>query len=213
MNAAIVKSHPPSAGYTNRSSEEFVMRRAVETWGRAIWPNARLVHELVVRNTRIDMAFILPTAIIGVEIKSSKDVLARAEKQINTFHQHMQTVFVALAPKWQGSHGALPHFFGAQSVICGEAVVHPRVMPKEDRFVTTSMLHLLWGDEARSIAGRMRVSCLKTTPLYRVLPDLARMLTGDEIVREVCREIRARDAFPKSKDHPPSDPPIFEGKQ
>jgi hypothetical protein len=42
---------------------------------------------------------------------------------------------------------------------------------------------------------------------------LARALTGDEIVREVCRELRARDAFPKCDGHPPSDPPIYEHRE
>ena len=32
-----------------------------------------------------------------------------------------------------------------------------------------------------------------------------------EKVREVCRELRARDAFPKHAKHPPSDPPIIDG--
>lgn len=40
--------------------------------------------------------------------------------------------------------------------------------------------------------------------------DVARALTGDEIVREVCRELRARDAFPRRPDHPASDAPIHE---
>jgi len=71
------------------------------------------------------------------------------------------------------------------------------------------MLRLLWADEARAIAARMRVSYHPRSPLYTLIPALARALTGDEIVKEVCRELRAREAFPIAPDHPPSDPPIL----
>ena len=63
----------------NRSSEELEIRAAVETWGRAKWPGSRVVHELVTGSCRIDMAFIQSDHIAGVEIKSSRDRLARLD--------------------------------------------------------------------------------------------------------------------------------------
>lgn len=57
------------------------MRRAIEAWGRERWPDARLVHELVVaQERRIDMAFIQPGNIVGIEIKSSRDTLDRLDE-------------------------------------------------------------------------------------------------------------------------------------
>lgn len=197
--------------HRNRSSEEFTMRAVIEAWGRPRWPDARLVHELVVGQCRIDMAFIRPDQIIGVEIKSSKDVMDRAEKQTTTFTRHLQTVIVAVAPKWKDlKHGFLPHWNGCETVCCGDEVTYPFLRLKCNRAVTSAMLELLWASEARQIAGRFRVPSTQSTPLYKLLPELARKLTGDEIVAQVCQELRARDAFPKGKDHPPSYPPIRE---
>lgn len=155
------------------------------------------------------MALICPNRIIGIEIKSSKDVLDRADAQIRAFVNHFQTVIVAVAPKFRDAkHGHLPHWHGADTLECGEVVNANYCLFKENRLITTQMLNLLWAAEARNVAARLRVSHTKSTPLYSIVPEIARKATGDEIVREVCRELRARDAFPKAKDHPPSDPPI-----
>ncbi len=194
----------------NRSSEEFAMRRTLMDWARPRWPNARIVHELVVGENRVDMALISPDRIIGIEIKSSKDVLDRADAQVKTFVSHLQTVIVAVAPKHRHpKHGWLPNWSGADTVECGEKVEAKHCAFKENRLITTPMLHLLWADEARNVAARLRISHSKSAPLYSIVPEIARKATGDEIVREVCRELRARDAFPKAKDHPSSDPPII----
>jgi hypothetical protein len=70
------------------------------------------------------------------------------------------------------------------------------------------MLSLLWAQELRNVAGRLCINLHKKATMVQNIAEIARKATGDEIVREVCRELRARDAFPKSPAHPPSDPPI-----
>ena len=198
----------------NRSSEEFDMRRAIEAWGRPIMPNARVVHELVVaQECRIDMAFIGPDYLVGVEIKSSRDTLDRLDNQWRVFRNHLPCVYVAVAPKWIGYEHHIPRM---DKILCDVTGDAPRLdfyyhHPLRDtrRQVTVQMLELLWAAEARAIAIRKRLDVTKSTPLYKMIPIMARALTGDEIVREVCRELRARDAFPKAKDHPPSDPPTY----
>ena len=185
------------------------MRRAIEAWGRERWPDARLVHELVVaQERRIDMAFIQPGNIVGIEIKSSRDTLDRLDEQVRVFTAHLPQVIVAVAPKWVEK--STPHFSRSDTVVVHGGIVGGwPIYNKPRRQVTVQMLELLWADEARSIAFRMRLSQNSRLTLTEAIPLLARTLTGDEIVREVCRELRARDAFPKAKDHPPSDPPIY----
>ena len=62
---------------TNRSSEELAMRDLVVPELRRRWPTARIIHELPTRysSNRIDLAAVTESAIIGVEIKSSRDVI------------------------------------------------------------------------------------------------------------------------------------------
>ena len=184
------------------------MRRALEAWGRERWPDARLVHELVVaQERRIDMAFIQPGNIVGIEIKSSRDTLDRLDEQMRVFTTHLPQVMVAVAPKWVEK--STPHFSRSDTVVVHGGIVGGwPIGNRPRRRITVQMLELLWAEEARAIAFRMRLSQNRRLTLTDAVPLLARALTGDEIVREVCRELRARDAFPKSPDHPPSDPPI-----
>jgi hypothetical protein len=189
---------------TNRSLEELAMRDAVERWGRLRWPDARVVHELVTSQCRIDMAFIRPSDLIGVEIKSDKDVLDRLDIQIKTFRDHIPEVWIMTGPKWADKPLGM---WGVAVIENGDVQMRrnnvPVWAPQRRWDVYPRMLHLLWAQEARNIAARMRISHAKRSPLTKLLPTLAEMMTGREIVREVCTELRARNAFWKA------DPPIL----
>lgn len=178
---------------TNRSSEELAMRDHVETWGRGRWPDARVFHELVIGECRLDMAFIRPKDLIGVEIKSSKDVLTRLEKQKQIFGQCLPEFWLAIAPKWRDSPDK-PYF--RNEIVVGENGVEPSLyggwQPFRNSGVYSAMLELLWADEARSIAARKGCLSGKYVPRHTVIPELALHLTGAEILEEVCRELRGR---------------------
>ena len=189
----------------NRSAEEIGMRASVEAWGRSVFPGARLVHELVVaQSRRCDMAFILPDGIVGVEIKSSHDVLDRLEGQASCFVQHLSLTLIAAAPKHSKDFCRV---VGAPVIRCepGVPFAPSRWELNLDRSVTAQMLHLLWAAELRSMAAHYRIAHGPRTPMRPLIADLAQLLTGREIVAGVCRELRARSAFPK---FPVSDPPV-----
>lgn len=181
-----------------RSSEELVMRDLVEAWGRARWPDARVVHELVCSECRIDVAFVCPNDLIGVEIKSSKDTLDRLEKQLRVFGEHLPEVWLAIAPKWE-SDKTKP-FVMNEIVVSGDDPVRIRHggRPHRNKLIYNDMLRLLWAEEARAIAARHQLDVSKRTPLYKVLPIIAAKLTGEEIMRGVCAELRGRNAFWKA---------------
>ncbi|MBR1122151.1 hypothetical protein JQ628_11550 [Bradyrhizobium lablabi] len=178
---------------TNRSSEELLMREHVEAWGRKRWPSARVFHELVAGECRIDIAFICPNDLIGVEIKSSKDVLTRLDKQARVFRDCFPEFWVAIAPKWKDSPDK-PYFHN--EIVVGEEGIVPSqwhsIRPQRNKAPYNAMLGLLWADEARAIAARKGCLSGKRTPLHTVLPELALRLTGAEILNEVCRELRGR---------------------
>ncbi|MCA0401310.1 MAG: hypothetical protein LCH38_10900 [Proteobacteria bacterium] len=200
---------------TNRSSEEFEMRRCIEAWGRQMWPGARLVHELVVAQTRrIDMAFIGRDYLVGVEIKSSRDTLDRLKDQIRVFRQHIPLVLVALAPKWKND--AVRYVGWTDLFEVEPGAVHPvrgHSYYRQDRRITVQMLDLLWAEELRSVAQHVGLSAPTRTTMVGNIGNIAHHATGAAIVREVCRALRARDAFPKNPKHPPSDPPVLCGAE
>lgn len=198
---------------TNRSSEELEMRIAVEAWGRQRFPGARVVHELVTGNCRIDMAFIQRDHIAGVEIKSSRDVLDRLETQLRAYHEYLPEVWLCSAPKWEAHKVGYPtgrviYETGAlrSTIAGGNGYAFPQPATV-NHIKTVPMLHLLWRSELLNMCARYRVSASAKDTMRRLVIELARKLTGDEIVTGVCRELRARAAFP---ERPASDAPIFE---
>lgn len=189
----------------NRSSEELTMREHVEGWGRKKWPDARVFHELVVNECRIDIAFICPNDLIGVEIKSSKDVLTRLDKQSRVFREHLPEFWLAIAPKWKDAPDK-PYYHN-EIVVTEDGVEPFRFTAQRNRRCYDAMLGLLWADEARTIAGRKGCLPNKRSPLNTVLPELALRLTGAEILSEVCRELRGRPTKYKA------DAPIRTGSE
>lgn len=187
--------------------EEVSMRAIVARWGLARWKGARVIHEVVLGDRRIDMAFVLVKDVIGVEIKSSRDTLARLRDQVHEFEFYFPEVWVAYAPKWGGAAELrrvrnqlrVDHETGSASSADGDR------RPHRDELVCSRMLDLLWRDEAARIAQRTGViPGLTPTSAKRgmIMPMLARLLTGNEIMREVCIELRARPAFGLASDAP-----------
>jgi hypothetical protein len=209
------------------------MRDLVAVRLRAGWPTARIIHELPLRysSNRIDMAAITETEIIGVEIKSSKDVAARLEAQIRAFVPVTHLLWVCLAPK---HNEELPDRV--------EEAVHPRygtikttepqytpaqaaIERAGDRFIQAWTVDADSGESRRTRGGylgpreyrvpwpAMMLDMLWNSELARAgagdarhdvqVRRCAETMTGREAVRAVCAALRARDAFAAG-----SDPPI-----
>jgi hypothetical protein len=204
------------------------MREIVAARLRSFWPTARIIHELPVRysTNRLDMAAITETELIGVEIKSSRDVLGRLEAQIRAFMPVTHRLWVCLAPE----HNAkLPdiveerersihyrrQFTPAQEIIervadrwvevwtvdadAGESFgTRGGYLSQWDHRIPwgAAMLDMLWNSELAAMGG----SNSRHDHQVRRLADA---MTGCEIVRGVCAALRARDAFAAE-----SDPPI-----
>ena len=78
------------------------MRNLVVERLRVRWPSARIIHELPLRysRNRLDLAAVTHDEIVGVEIKSSRDVSDRLEAQLRAFAPVCTRLIVALAPQW-----------------------------------------------------------------------------------------------------------------
>lgn len=174
---------------------------AVEEWGRQRWPGARVIHELRVGGCRIDIAFVQPDHIAGIEIKSAKDTLERLPEQVRQYMRELPEVWVALAPKFvTAAHDdSLPWSVGrivvdegriGEAIPCGQYQRRHDANP--DVMLTAPMLHLLWRDEALWLAKWHDIAVPPRLPLHKLVKVLARRLTGDEIVSGVCRSLRAR---------------------
>ena len=156
------------------------------------------------------MAFIGPDYLVGVEIKSSKDTLDRLDDQMQCFSTCVPLTILAVAPKWERSVGQWVNVENFVVDPSGDIPVRGHSHFRYDRAMTVPLLSHLWARELRDVANRLRISTPRRATMRQNIADIARHATGNEILREVCRELRARDAFPKADDHPPSDAPIRE---
>lgn len=179
------------------TGETLRLTEAAARWGRARWPGCRVIRELVLGERRVDLAFVCDRDIIGMEIKSATDTLGRLSAQIKEFWRYVPEVWVAIDPKWQDREEV--RYAGVNKIVVGADNVVTEYRqgqkPYRDELVCSRLLELLWYEEACSIAVRTDVIPVRVQKQIRkghVLKMLARLLTGNEILSEVCRELRAR---------------------
>jgi hypothetical protein len=185
----------------NTSAEEQEIRAAVEVWGRKRFGDVRVIHEFALGDRRIDMVFVCRDDIVGVEIKGPRDSLSdgRLAHQLREFNFYLPEVWLAIAPRWR-KHADVRR--RRNLLLPGEgglAVVQDKgdgkFRPERDEFFCSRLIELLWVDEAARIAQRTDVIpgvTLTREPTWKVKRMLARMLSGHEIVKQVCIELRAR---------------------
>lgn len=194
------------------------MRAAIIGWARARWRGARVIHELACGERRTDLVVVAERDLVAFEIKSSVDTLARLEDQVKEFGRYFPEVWVAIAPRWMGDVSDM-HLSNVMIVdvdhgtlrIPNEMIVGWR--PQRDELVYSRLLELLWMEEAQRIAQRTGV--IPGAPTHQMrsktLPMLARLLTGNDILREVCAELRQRPLVGVGSDPPVSATPRGRG--
>jgi hypothetical protein len=193
----------------NTSLEEQEIRVAVEAWGRARFGDVRIIHELALGERRIDMVFVGLADIVGVEIKGPRDSLSdgRLGEQLREFNFYLPEVWLAVAPRWLKHRDVKRRQNLLLPVEKGIEVVKDKkdgkFRPERDEFFCSRLIELLWVDEAARIAQRTDVIpsvTLTREPTWKVKRLLARMLSGHEIVKQVCIELRARPLVGRGSD-------------
>lgn len=209
--AVAVKAARKRLARANTSLEEQEIRTLVEVWGRKRFGDVRVIHELVLGERRIDMVFVGKDDIIGVEIKGPRDSLSdgRLPEQLREFNFYLPEVWLAVAPRWRKHRDVRRRRNLLLPTESGVEVVHDKrdgkFRPERDEFFCSRLIELLWVDEAARIAQRTDVIpgvALTREPTWKVRRMLARMLSGHEIVKQVCMELRARPLVGRGSDRP-----------
>jgi hypothetical protein len=124
------------------------------------------------------------------------------------YSRYVPEVWAAVAPKWR-DHDEVIHRGNLLVVPTDRPAFVQRPAPGQkpyrDELVCSRLLELLWYEEAARIAVRTdviphRVPKQITRP--KVLKLLARLLTGNEIIENVCRELRGRPWVGHRSDGP-----------
>lgn len=193
-----------------RSKQELELRAMIERWGRAKWPDARCVHELVMgRGTvRADMAFVSPNHMAVVEIKSEYDDTNRLIVQAGTFRLAVPELWIIspnkhiddaeLVKYLMPSIGlATPNRESMMGAFDAQTEITERSPAAMFCQVPRALLSLLWVAELAAEARRHRLlqDTRKKTPNHNALVAMLLTLTPEEQLASVCRQLRGRDAF------------------
>lgn len=187
------------------------IRAKAEAMLRRLFPDARIIHELVLKQggVRIDLAAVQPAYIAAIEIKSERDVLTRLPDQVSAAMAVTDLFGVCVAEKQSSKIGRyfedeakmrLP--YGAHLLAETDDGFDTRYTPFDpgwrgkDLFQArlcnpADRLEMLWADELKLISGYSKLS--RQPAKHHVCETM----TGAQIRRAVCSALRAR-AFPRA---------------
>lgn len=184
------------------SQSEERIRLKAEAALRASFPDARIIHELVVKqgSCRLDLAAVTPSRVITIEVKSERDVLTRLPDQCAQAGAVSDLFMACVTTKHLDQARELVGWLNAatEDNISSELSsrwCQRRVM--QGLCNSPARLEMLWANELRVVAesgGKAN----RTDSIIRA----SEYFTGSEVRKRVCAALRARH-FPRA------DPPIF----
>jgi len=202
------------------SSAEQQIRDALVAFLHCELPQARVIHELVTGGCRADVAAVEAERLMLFEIKSEKDTLDRLDTQMKEFAQVGHHAFVVAHEKWfdrtpydngaprfawprNGYHGGVWAYPKASASGTYTEQIYqwrlPRISLAQPR--ARNLLSLLWKDELLAECAEHQIKVNSRTRNPDLVDLLAYRLTGQQIARAVCRQLRARPVLE-------ADPPI-----
>lgn len=193
------------------SAAEQEIRDALVAFLHQELPQARVVHELVTGGCRADVAAVEPERLLLFEIKSEKDTLDRLPVQMKEFEAVGHHAFVVAHERWfdrtpynngsprfawpgDRSHGAVWSYPSTAGANTGAHYLYRWRLPNQTLTQPRArhLLFLLWKDEllAECAAHGLKVNSRTRNP--DLVDLLAYSLTGKQIARAVCRQLRGR---------------------
>jgi hypothetical protein len=199
-----------------RSQDELKMREAVETWGRAKWPTARVIHELVMdRGTvRADVAFATEDHLAAVEIKSNQDETHRLLHQAGMFRLAVPELWIASAHRHAKDAELIRYLMPSIGIALCDRVDSLGPTPdlrldieyQAQQFMPwpEATLSLLWVSELADEVMRHGIhhNNLKRATHGSLVKAMLKLEWRDQIAA-VCRQLRARNFGWRA------DPPIL----
>jgi hypothetical protein len=173
------------------SQAEERIRLKVEASLRGAFPEARIIHELVLRQggVRIDLAAVTPDRLICAEVKSERDVLTRLPEQVEAMKRVADAWCVVTTEKHLDKCRRIAGWLHAAD----EDNLERLSLWRESLSGTCNAparLDMLWADELRWVA---RIKGARW-PCITAASDT---MTGAQVRRAVCSQLRAR-AFPRA---------------
>lgn len=197
-------------GYAAES--ELALRNALEAFCRERWSAARICHEMVMgeRKVRADVVAIDLAHIVAVEIKGQWDDTTRLLHQVGMYQLCVPEVWMVTPERHSADARLIRHLLPSVGLLIGKGMTGPHGgrydQEKElslsvdaeaaPRTVVPEMaLEMMWRAELAAICERTRCYAVsgKTTRPSMIKALLS--LPFEEVQREICAELRRRDAL------------------
>lgn len=203
-------------GYAGRA--ELALRNSLEKFCRSRWPEARICHEMMMgeRKVRADVVAVDPAHIAAFEVKGEYDDTVRLLHQVGMYQLCVPEVWMVV-PVGRHAEDAriLRHLLPSVGLLVGagqsakdyyafdgkdfDLVVEAEPQPRPVH--VEMMLEMLWAAELRGCCDRLRIAVSKKPTRPEMIRKLLE-LPAAELQREVCSELRMRDAMWRA------DPPL-----
>jgi len=189
-----------------RGASEIELRGAIERWGRARWPEARVCHELVMNrgSTRLDIAFVAPAYLAVVELKSGADTMERAIHQVGLARLSAHEVWLICDRRYGQDMRLIRHMLPTVGIAEASG---PFDQPPELTMLAEAVraepypeaiASLLWVSE---LAAALRIGGARPGTHASLAKRLAALPPAERDAL-VCRALRGRDALWRA------DPPV-----
>jgi hypothetical protein len=197
-------------GYAARA--ELALRNSLEGFARGRWPEARMCHEMVMgeRKVRADLVAVSPAHIVAFEIKGECDDTTRLLHQVGMYQLCVPEVWMVV-PIGRHAEDArlIRHLLPSVGLLVGagqSAKNHYEFDGKDfdlvveaepTRFdpVPEMALEMLWRDELAAACNRTRCHSVSARSTRPAMIKALLGLPFDAIQREICTELRARNAL------------------
>lgn len=191
---------------------ELLLREALETLCRERWPEARIVHELVMGEgkVRADVVAIDAAHIVAFEIKGQYDNTTRLLHQVGMYQLCIPEVWMVVDERHADDAKLVRHLLPCVGLIEAPALIgrnSPRVRegvpvtleivaePDPRPVVPEMLLRVLWAAELRQCCDEIGAPATARATRAVMVKRLLAHLDGDELIKAACRRLRGRDAL------------------
>lgn len=181
----------------NLSPETHKINSCTAAWARSKWPGARIIRELALGDCRVDLAVVTDRDLIAIETKARRDRPDDVKRQLKEYRRFAPEVWLVIDERWTSheqvrSVSNLAVFNG--SIIFAKSS-YREAKPERSQMCATRMLEIAWREELVRIGqanNAVERPAHKSWTVPRLQDHLAMLLTGNEIIRGVCGELRRR---------------------
>ena len=163
----------------------------------AYYGKMRILEEKQMGRSRADIVMVLPSALVGIEIKSDADTYARLTRQVKDYDQYFDYNYVAAGvshamhieehvPVWWGIITAEADKGSVDFYILRKASENPKMVPRKK-------LGLLWRPELSHILEQNRLPAYRQKSKAFVVEKILEKVPKEILKRQICQELFERD--------------------